>query len=680
MKKITLIAGIILTVCVVNAQIIHVPEDYPTIQEGIDAAVDGDTVFVDGDTTYFENIKFNGKAITVASNFILDNDTTHINNTIIDGSQPENPNQGSVVTFMDGEDTTSILIGFTITGGTGLEIASQRMGGGIVCFQSGAKILNNKIINNEITYTGMTPGGGICSFFDIGETWVVIENNIISGNICSSDNDQAFGGGIAVGTNARIENNQIYNNHCYASVSNGLTGGGGLYIESSSQMDTVIVKSNNIHNNELESYYCNGAGVYNSTSFLYLSDNAVNSNTTFGTYSYGSAIFIIDIDGEVTIENNMVIENSHQSVNVGAATILIWSFINPLSLVNIKHNIINNNSAEGDHRWGTAIHLRSLGDFLVVIDGNIIVGNEGFSGSGLFTRSSFNYHLTNNVFAENYVSNIGGAILSYIASKDGDNIYLYPEKPRPKSVNLKNKSSFRPLIANNTFVGNHSGDLGGAVYLSGNYDSLCPVFINNIFYNNTADNMDYEIHHSGAEELLISNNNIDITRIYGNWNGTGNIAGDPDFIDTLFHIDDVSPCFNTGIDSVMHDGSWYVSPTVDFEDDPRSSYGGVDIGADEYFVVGVDELVVPGSTFSVLSYPNPFSSSTTIVYELAKPENVKITIFNHLGQQIERLDQKNYQSGSQQYIWDASGLPSGIYFVQVRAGQEMATRKIVKMR
>ncbi len=84
----------------------------------------GDTVLV-AEGTYSENINFKGKAITVASQFILDQDTSHISATIIDGSQHTNPDSGSVVYMISGEDTTSVLTGFTITGGNGTASTSK---------------------------------------------------------------------------------------------------------------------------------------------------------------------------------------------------------------------------------------------------------------------------------------------------------------------------------------------------------------------------------------------------------------------------------------------------------------------------------------------------------------------------------------------------------------------------
>jgi len=191
---------------------IHIPADYLTIQEGINAAQDGDTVLV-ADSTYFENINFKGKAITVASHFLVDGDSTHIDNTIIDGSQPVNPDSASVVLFVSGEDTTSILCGFYITGGSGTYDAQYqgRQGGGIFCFNSGCKILNNKIVNN--TANGIFGSGGGFATWPLNDpSYVILRENQITHNTITASTDIAIGGGIDVYCNGEITDNIISNN------------------------------------------------------------------------------------------------------------------------------------------------------------------------------------------------------------------------------------------------------------------------------------------------------------------------------------------------------------------------------------------------------------------------------------------------------------------------------------
>ena len=119
MKYLILLLSIVIPF-VISGQIIHVPNDYGTIQEGIKAAGTGDTVLVNTGT-YNENISFMGKSITVASYFILaGSDTNYINNTIINAGQ-----NGSAVLFDNNEDTTSVLCGFTIYGGTGTYMSTM---------------------------------------------------------------------------------------------------------------------------------------------------------------------------------------------------------------------------------------------------------------------------------------------------------------------------------------------------------------------------------------------------------------------------------------------------------------------------------------------------------------------------------------------------------------------------
>jgi predicted GH43/DUF377 family glycosyl hydrolase len=197
---------------------LYVPQEYATIQAAIDAAVAENLVLVD-DGTYLENINFKGKAITVASRFFIDGDESHIANTIINGSQPTYPDSASVVTFRSGEDTTSVICGFTITGGTGTNFFSdaitKRLGGGIFVYYSSATIINNIIESNTISHSNDAFGGGIGVYSQNANNYI-IENNIIRNNsiITPVITYYSLGGGIYSGTKGkvRIVNNEVKEN------------------------------------------------------------------------------------------------------------------------------------------------------------------------------------------------------------------------------------------------------------------------------------------------------------------------------------------------------------------------------------------------------------------------------------------------------------------------------------
>jgi hypothetical protein len=123
-----------------TAQVINVPGDQPTIQAGIDAAVDGDTVLV-APGTYFQTLNFNGKAITVTS-------ASGPGGTIISGTGQNT----SIVKFITGEGPASVLQGFMLTNGAGTADAQGiRRGGAIYASSSSPTIIDCLIVNNVIT-------------------------------------------------------------------------------------------------------------------------------------------------------------------------------------------------------------------------------------------------------------------------------------------------------------------------------------------------------------------------------------------------------------------------------------------------------------------------------------------------------------------------------------------------
>jgi len=135
---------------------------FATVQRGIEAASDGDTVIV-AEGTYVENIGFNGKNITLTSTDPLDRRV--VKYTIIDGNKA-----GSVVRFSGTETEGCVLSGFTIRNGDALD------GGGILGGTypdyTHATIQNNTIAGNSARYYG----GGL--FLCDG----TIQSNTITGN------------------------------------------------------------------------------------------------------------------------------------------------------------------------------------------------------------------------------------------------------------------------------------------------------------------------------------------------------------------------------------------------------------------------------------------------------------------------------------------------------------------
>jgi hypothetical protein len=150
---------------------LRVPADYPTIQEGINAAQSGDTVLVAPMTYTGTNncaLNFLGRQIVVISE-------AGPSLTIIDC---EHLNRG--VVFQTGEDSLSVFEGFTIQNGYA---SGEETGGGILCEGSSPAIRNNIITGCE-TYWGAGIG---C----LNARPVIEENTII-------ENHAERGGGVAL--------------------------------------------------------------------------------------------------------------------------------------------------------------------------------------------------------------------------------------------------------------------------------------------------------------------------------------------------------------------------------------------------------------------------------------------------------------------------------------------------
>jgi parallel beta helix pectate lyase-like protein len=225
------------------AEVINIPEDYSTIQEGITASSNGDTVLVQPGI-YYETINFDGKDIIVCSNFMLSQDTTYISQTVIDGQQ----NNSRLVSFTNDETEAAKIIGFTIRNGWGL-YNDDVEGIGIYILNSSPVIEYNIIEDNTCWWYHNGCGIGI------ENSSPIIRNNEIRGN-----NGGYYGGGIYVyqSENVIIENNIIHHN--INESGNGVDYGAGICIDESYD---IIIRKNLIYDNY--SWEGNGLSLRNSS-------------------------------------------------------------------------------------------------------------------------------------------------------------------------------------------------------------------------------------------------------------------------------------------------------------------------------------------------------------------------------------------------------------------------------
>ncbi|MFH0758160.1 MAG: glycosyl hydrolase [Bacteroidota bacterium] len=79
-------------------------------------------------------------------------------------------------------------------------------------------------------------------------------------------------------------------------------------------------------------------------------------------------------------------------------------------------------------------------------------------------------------------------------------------------------------------------------------------------------------------------------------------------------------------------------------------------------------------------YPNPFSFSTTITYELAKNSDVVLTVYDLLGTRIKTLVDEQQDAGAHEVFFNGENLASGVYFVRLKAGRQISQKKMVIMK
>jgi len=399
--------------------------DFNTIQVAIEDANNGDTIIV-SEGTYYENINFKGKNITLRSTD--PNNPDAVSATIIDGQQ-----KGSVVTFLGIEDSNCVLSGFTITGGytdgqgggicgngmtagiNNCNIArnsAYRRGGGL--FDCDGSITYCTITKNIITASpATTEGAGLHSCDGL------ISNCTISDNISSSSFlGSGFGGGLYKC------HGQIVN----CTISGNVAGsrGGGLYDCDGSITDCTII------GNKAE--YSRGGGLYRcdgNISRCIIRDNLAGES--------GGGFY--DCRGQIT--NCLISTNKALDRRGGGLS----------SCKSISNCVITFNSANKDGGGLYGFDSTSINN--CIISGNSADAN----GGGLYVEG---YGSINNCIISGNSANSGGGLYGYV----------WPSMPH---------YNYKVTAVNCTISGNRASK-GSGFYCKGGNSTVT----NSILWNNKA--------------------------------------------------------------------------------------------------------------------------------------------------------------------------------------------------
>lgn len=93
-----------------------------------------------------------------------------------------------------------------------------------------------------------------------------------------------------------------------------------------------------------------------------------------------------------------------------------------------------------------------------------------------------------------------------------------------------------------------------------------------------------------------------------------------------------------------------------------------------------ESIVQKGDIYLYQNRPNPFRNSTSISFALPNIENVTLKIYNSIGQVVAALVGQEIEAGEHSVTWNATGLPSGVYYYRLTAGNHGWTKRCILLK
>jgi predicted outer membrane repeat protein len=375
MKSILTFITVLLVAQICMAATVNVPGDYPTIQQGIDAALVDDTVLVAPDIytgTGNRDLNFNGKPLIVKS---ADGPET----TIIDiQGTSSDPHRG--FKFFNLEDTSSVVEGFTIRNGFGPEERGSHKAGAIYCDSSSPLIIDCIFLDNlgdhnggAVATFGCSPVFMDCSFIN---NYAVHGGGIyFNGRLVKDGEDNSAFLGIS---NPIVSDCEFIGNS--ASPSEGW--GGGIYTQYgdiSVTLDGCLFYDNSAVNgggfsseSDANIYMSNCTFVHNSASIggnlLFVGDGITNVSNTISVFSLtGHGLYINDLS-QFTITCSDIYGNAGGDIYGLLGPITDFDGVNGNFMADPLFCDIDNNDYHVDIVSPCAAYANSCGTLIGALD------------------------------------------------------------------------------------------------------------------------------------------------------------------------------------------------------------------------------------------------------------------------------------------------------------------------
>ena len=663
---------------------------YQTIQKAINESSDGNTVFVNIGV-YLENINFNGKNIIVQG---ADRRTT-----VINGGQ-----NGSVVIFESGEDSTTVLKNITITNG------SADIGGGVKITNSNPTLLNVYISENNADNTGgaiyinnsALPQGVTCNISNViiventasnypAIAWpfckILLSQSTIANNTSSDTTSETFAAGGGNNTHIDMVNSIFWNDSIDFEIG-----------ESIGDQNNAFNAQYSLIRNSIENVIDNDplfSGVeYSDYSIAENSPCAGGgeNGSDIGAFGVGCGLMggpVLEAiqDQNVDEDNSLSIPLTAYSLSEAEIVFSAW-----LPIPNTVNLSIEDN------------HILTM-EPVLNWNGNIQITVTALDSYGLSDAIAFylNVNSVNDPVIINSIDDVtisedeGEAIISASAiDVDGDSLYF----SFSHNANLVNVE----MIENGIFEISSITEIGGEEEIMIHVSD--GEYLDSTSFTVTITPMN----DPPLEFGLISPTIVDTFQISTTTDETIPFTWEPSFdvdSDVTYKVTVTLDYFGNVFTNEYGDITDTTTGIAGYEyailmtnlNLPRWNMDYVIEASDEEFniVSDIGEFVLQNTSLSIdgemipevfalhQNYPNPFNPTTQIRFDLPKDSYVSIDIYDLMGRKIKSLVNKNQAAGYRSVHWNATNdlgqsVSAGMYIYTIQAGEFRQNRKMVLLK